>query len=124
MDLTGPEVALDADALRQRDVVHQPATLLERDVLPPPDLFNAFRHGKQNGGKLPHHEGLIAELAEFRFDDRLHHPHGRHHGNDGKHADQDSEERQGGTQFVRGHGGQSHAEALAEFGDQDGDALR
>ena len=74
-------------------------------------------------GELPHHEGLVAQLAEFGFDVALHHPHGRHHDDDGEHADQDAQQRQGGAQLVRGHGAHGHAEALAEFGQQDGYAF-
>ena len=101
----------------------QSPAFLERDVLAPPDLLQAFRHGKQDDGELPDHEGLVAQLAEFGFDDALHHPHGRHHDDDGEHADQDPQERQGGAELVRGHGAQGHAEALAEFGEQDGYAF-
>jgi len=57
-------------------------------------------------------------LAELGFDVTRHHPHSRHHNNDGEHADQDTQEREGGAELVRGDGAYGHAETLAEFGQQ------
>ena len=78
---------------------------------------------KQIVGTFPDHEGLVAQLAELRFDVALHHPHGGHDHDDGEHADQHAQQRQGRAQLVRGQGAHGHAEALAELGQQDGYAF-
>ena len=109
LDLAGPEVGLDANGTRQRGGFLQAQPLVESDILAPPDLLDPFGHVKQDDGKLPDHERLVAQLAEFGFDDALHDAHGRHDDDDREDADQDAQEGQGRAKLMGGNRAQSHS---------------
>ncbi|MEI9865806.1 MAG: hypothetical protein WDN00_14875 [Limisphaerales bacterium] len=73
----------------------QPFALTVSDVFPPPVFFKVgVGTTEEKRRPFADHERLVAQCAQLRGDAALHHAHGRHHDDDGKHADQHAQQRQ------------------------------
>src|SRR5262249_23092505 len=120
LHFTRPEASFNTDACRENCFVLESFSLRERDVLSSPELFETIRAAKVNSRPFADHESIATELADLALDAALHHAHGGHHDDDGKHADQHTEQCEGRTQLVSCERAHSHEKTLTDFA-QDGD---